>query len=90
MNPIQREIFRNQLLLAAKMAAPAGLTIEHFTVHVKLNGFPKATKDEVEAEVTYLRDKGFVAPIEKKISPEIVALRITAAGSDYLAENGLA
>lgn len=44
-------------------------------------------RENVTAEIEYLADKGFVAAVEKPISPENRAWRITAAGRDYLAQN---
>jgi DNA-binding HxlR family transcriptional regulator len=49
-------------------------------------GLP-ATVAEVDAELTYLEDKGLVARIDKRISPELATWRITAAGRDYNAEH---
>lgn len=46
-----------------------------------------ATREIISAEMEYLADKGFVAPVEKQISPENRAWRITAAGRDQLASN---
>lgn len=45
------------------------------------------TRENVTAEIEYLADKGFVAAVEKPISPENRAWRILAEGRDYLAQN---
>lgn len=49
-------------------------------------GLPNLTVADVEAELSYLQDKGLAEPVEKLVSPELRAWRITAAGRDFLAE----
>lgn len=39
-----------------------------------------------KAELGYLADKGFVVPVAKGLSPEIVSWRILAAGRDAYAQ----
>jgi len=49
-------------------------------------GLRDLTVADVEAELSYLQDKGLAEPVEKLVSPENRAWRITAAGRDFLAE----
>lgn len=81
-----RHSLRKALLLIAR-SAPLGLTIE--SARVMLGGFAlQPTTGEIRDEIAYLVDKGLLAPVEKKISPELKAWRVTADGRDYLAEEG--
>jgi len=84
----QREVFRIALLqILEANKAQFGLPAWAITTHVrKIYGFPKASSAEVGAELTYLRDKSLVEPVNKVVSPENSAWRITAAGRDYLAQ----
>ena len=88
MNAPTRELFRQNLIaqLAANGVAmkPAALKIG-----AKTQGF-EPTDDELDAELQYLADKKFVAPVDKAISPELKRWRITADGRDYAATEGLA
>jgi hypothetical protein len=53
-------------------------------------GRSELTKDEVEAELDYLAEKGLIANAVKMISPEMRAWKITPEGRDYLAVMGVA
>ncbi len=86
MNAQEREILRVTLLKLAR-SAPLGLTMELAKVALPLRAV-LAPVDEIKAEIAYLEDKGLLAAVAKKISPEIKAWRITAEGRDFLAEEG--
>lgn len=51
-------------------------------------GFRGVTQEALDAELLYLADKGLMASVNKPVSPENRAWRITAAGRDLLAERG--
>ena len=84
-----REVFRLQLLQTASYSAPMGVSISLFRTYAKTAGFPKVTEDQVAAEVQYLADKGLLVSVDKRISPENTAWRITADGRDFLAQQNL-
>lgn len=86
MSPEERQNVRIILLLCAAKA-PQGLTIELARVWLRGRGV-EATVEEIAAEIAYLVDKDFMKPVEKRLSPEIRAWRITADGRDFLAEEG--
>lgn len=86
----QRELFRVSLLQQLAAAAGVGLPLARLRIGAVHAGFADATLDAINAELLYLLDKGFVVATEKTISPEIKRWRITAAGRDFLAEQGLA
>lgn len=83
-----RKMARLTLLLAA-LSAPRGLAVELALVMLPGRGIA-ATADEIRAEIGYLVDKGMLAPVDQKISPEQKFWRVTAEGRDHLAEEGLA
>jgi hypothetical protein len=85
-NASQRETFRHCLLEVAEANGTRwGLGAEAFAVLVRRFGFPTVTPAETERELVYLADRGLLAEVDKAISPEIGAWRITATGRDLLA-----
>ena len=82
------ELFRVTLLVHAITAPRRGLPLSSYHLHARASQF-RVSADEVERELQYLADKTFVAEVPKAISPEVVRYRITAAGRDFLAANGL-
>jgi predicted transcriptional regulator len=42
-------------------------------------------REQVRREMEYLAEKGLLASVEKEVSPENSAWRITAKGRDFLA-----
>lgn len=90
MNSSIREALRVTLLQQLREAGSANsLPLSTIVMGARLNGFEAANEDTVRGELVYLIDKGFVATPQKAISPENKRWRITAAGTDYLAEAGL-
>lgn len=68
-------------------ATPADETSESLLArYVKNEGWPNLKNEIVAAELRYLADKGLVAPVERVISPENRAWRVTAAGRDFYAK----
>jgi hypothetical protein len=89
MNPSQRELFRTALLSVLEANdTKFGLRAEALERHVNMFGFHHPGFEAIETELRYLKDKGFVLPLDKAISPENQTWRITAAGRDWLATNG--
>lgn len=86
MNAQIRQLLRITLLLVAR-SAPLGLTAEFAQVAVRMRSIV-AEGEEIREEIQYLVDKGLLTQVDKVISPEIKAWRITAAGRDFLAEGG--
>ncbi len=87
MNPEPRELFRLALLRVLE-ANPTrfGLgpsALAHLAVRF---GFPWPGAADLQREVQYLEDKGYIVQVHKNLSPENRAWRITAAGRDYLAQ----
>jgi len=88
MTPEQRELFRISLLRVLDAnRSQFGFGLTALATLVLRFGF-KVGPDDVEPEIIYLEDKGFVTLIGKAISPENRTWRITADGRDYLASNG--
>lgn len=89
MNASIREQFRLKLL--SILGAAGELGMREVAIEVHLLGAGLDFKDgEMQAEIRYLADKGLVVPVEKAISPENRRWRVSAAGRDLLAEQGLA
>jgi hypothetical protein len=87
MNAEQRELFRLALLRVFDTNHTRyGLGLEalkHFGLSF---GLFAAKPEELEREVQYLEDKGYIVVLQKVISPENRVWRITAAGRDYLSQ----
>lgn len=90
MTPEKRERVRMAVLLGAELAKPYGVGLAAMGVATRLHGFGKLDADVLLAEVDYLADKGFLEETAKAISPENKLWRISAAGRDFLAQEGLA
>lgn len=89
MNPHQIEQFRICLLQQLRqVGGDSSLPLPTLVNGVRMAGF-EVGDDQVRAGLAYLGDKGFAAPVAKPLSPENKRWRITAAGSDFLAEAGL-
>lgn len=88
MNAEQRETFRQSLLdVMSANGSEYGLSLKALAALLRGYGI-RPTPRELLDELTYLRDKGLTTQVNKKISPEVGAWRITAEGRDWLATNG--
>ena len=88
MNPQQREQIRLSLLRYCESADQYGLAGALLLQFLRNEGFRRLTREGLDAELLYLADKGLLIAVEKPVSPENPAWRITAAGRDLLAERG--
>ena len=87
MNAEQRESFRIAVLRVLDANATAyGLVLGVLGPLMARFGFREVRATQLERELIYLQDKGYALSIDKAISPENRAWRITAAGRDYLAQ----
>jgi hypothetical protein len=89
MDTTTRELLRNNLLIQLEAGGTRGVPLSTLHLGAQIASF-RVTKEQLADEVSYLEDKGFAAPVEKAVSPENRRYRITAAGRDHLAEEGLA
>jgi hypothetical protein len=89
MNKQQREIFRETVLRAFNEAAGCGLSLGTLDVTLRACGFKNFAPEEIETEVQYFMDKGFVVEVPKSHSLGNRIWRITAAGTDDLEKRGL-
>ena len=89
MNTSQREIFRDTLLRALKASAGCGLSLVTLDITLRSCGFRHFQEADLEADLQYLLDKGFVAEVPKSHSLGNRLWRITAAGTDDLEKRGL-
>jgi len=85
-----REHLREAIITAMAASAPYACNLAVIRRAAWKLGFRDTTNKELVAELDYLSDKGFATPGEKAISPENGVWKITAAGRDYAAQNGLA
>ncbi len=89
MNSKQRENLRLLLLTALDASKP--FAIELPSLRPNLPPLYRSLKDEeLRAEIDYLIEKGFAVAAGKVLSPENAQWKITAAGRDFLATEGLA
>lgn len=89
MNAEQRELLRVSILGALQKCGKYTPTLETLAMGLRRSGV-RADLDDVQAETQYLIDKGFAQETAKALSPENKQYRITAAGRDFLAVEGLA
>ena len=89
MNGQQREVFRETVLRAFHAAAGCGLSLVTLDVTLRTCGFKGFAPEDIESEVRYFMDKGFVAEVPKSHSVGNRIWRITAAGVDDLEGRGL-
>jgi len=61
-----------------------GLPLDAVVLHVSRYGFAHITRDVVEVELDYLREKGLVDNPPKPIEPSLRVWVRTAAGRDFL------
>jgi hypothetical protein len=89
MTPNLRELYRCSLLRVLEANDTRwGLSLVGIEVNVGAFGFRGRGLDCTEQELRYLGGKGLAEPVNKLISPENQTWRITAAGRDWLAQNG--
>lgn len=89
MSPALREQFRLKLLQLVEATGAVGMRVPAIDTHLAAHGYDH-TEAQLVAEIAYLADKGLLAQVDKILSPELKRWRITAAGRDFLAEQGLA
>ncbi len=83
-----RELLRRQIVRCCSQARGNGVTVD-MLVQLCRTPAGRPAVDDVKSEIDYLVGKGLVAPVNKRISPEIGAWKITSEGRDYAAEEGL-
>ncbi len=88
MNREDRELLRRQIVRCCSKARGNGVTVD-MLVQLCRTPAGRPAVDDVESEVEYLVGKAFVAKVEKRISPEIGAWKITAEGRDFASQEGL-
>lgn len=88
MNSAERELLRLNLLQQLRQAGQL-VRVSTLVLGARCGGFEAITEEVVRGELVYLLDKGLVASPQKLLSPENKLWRITATGTDYLAEAGL-
>jgi hypothetical protein len=86
---IQLELFRDALLRALKAARSAGFSPSNLEIALRASGFRHFTTAELDAELQYFADKGFITEIRKSHTVSNRVWRITAAGIDDLEGRGL-
>jgi len=87
--PNQLELFRDALLRALKAARSTGFNLSNLEIALRVSGFRHFTTEDLEEQLQYFADKGFVAENRKSHSVANRIWRITAAGIDDLEERGL-
>lgn len=89
MSPAELQNLRVAVAQQLRSAGGYALPVEALSRGARLVGFPTITEAEIRAELVYLADKQLVAVDQKIVSPELKRWRLTAAGRDWLAEEGL-
>lgn len=83
----QRETIRLSILRYLGEASPFALKAGLLLQQLRAEGNRGLEETALLAELVYLRDKGLIQRPEKIVSPENTSWRITASGTDFLAEN---
>ena len=83
------ELFRDALLRCLKAARPAGLNVFTLEIALRSCGFRHFDLAQLEAELQYFVDKGFVVDVQKSHSRAYRIWRIATAGIDDLELKGL-
>lgn len=87
MNAGNRELLQRAILTVLDANHTRfGLPLDAVTLHVSSYGFAKVTRDEVETELDYLKEKGLVENPGKVLEPGNRCWVRTAAGRDWLSE----
>ncbi|MBX3747321.1 MAG: hypothetical protein KF833_18585 [Verrucomicrobiae bacterium] len=88
MTPEIRQQVRIGLLRYLEAAKPRALSGSLLHSFLRAEGMP-VEPEGLRAELAYLADKGMAARSSSPMSPELAGWRITAAGRDWLAEEGI-
>jgi len=83
-----RELVRARILDQLEAASGFGLGAGVILRGLRCAGFHHLEELHIRRELQYLVDKGLVADVAKRISPEVRRWRITAEGRDLLASGG--
>jgi hypothetical protein len=86
LNATQREQVRMSTLRYCRQADGFGLSAALLLASLRAEGLRSLGKEEMDAQLRYLVDKGLIAAVDKKISPENASYRITAEGEDFFAQ----
>ena len=79
----KNETIRHTLLLQLEAAYPVSLPQETLGQGLHLAGFNLATND-LNKELQYLVDKGFVTPIKNELCPACRRYKLSTQGIDFL------
>lgn len=88
MTPEHRELLRVAIMETADSAKPFAVDLRLLLIGVRTLGLRSVSSGEVLAEADYLDGKGLLERCRKVVSPEMAGWKITAAGRDWLAEEG--
>jgi len=90
MNPHEHlELFRDAILRSLKANRTTGMNRFTLEIALRMVGFPLATTADLEQEIQYLIDKGFIVEAAKSHTPANRRWRLTAVGVDDLEGRGL-
>ncbi|MGH8019579.1 MAG: hypothetical protein ACREIA_15120 [Opitutaceae bacterium] len=89
MTPEQRALFRLNLLQQLDAAGAIGMPVARLELGARVARFEPAG-EALRDELQYLEDAATAARIPQLLSPEMPRWRITKAGRDLLAAEGLA
>lgn len=90
MNADTRELFRQNLVAQLAAAGAVGMKPAQLKLGLKVGGFDAVADKDLDDALDYIAGKGLVQVIDKMISPELKRWKITSAGYDYAAKEGLA
>lgn len=87
MGAFKRDILRKCILLQLNASYPASMTPFMILQGAKINGLNISDSD-MERELEYLRDRGFLTLFRSRLSPGLKRAKISAKGIDYLEAEG--
>lgn len=89
MNTDQRTRLRNALLIQLEAAYPGTLPLSTLLEGVKTWGYQKIDPFDLQKELSYLKDTGFLEITASHINQAHLRYRIVPKGLDYLQSEGL-
>ena len=82
---LREELRKAILRVMEEKTGRYGIPLDAVTLHVRVEGFPDIVRTEVDRELLYLEQQGFIEQALRQISPENRHWRIHAKGRDFLA-----
>jgi DNA-binding PadR family transcriptional regulator len=88
LDPLQRELLREAILLTLEAVAPAATTLPMLRGAVAQSGF-HITEKVLAAELDYLEQRGLLQSAREEFSVGLIKYKLSATGREALEKKGL-